>query len=63
MTVNGKAVDYEPLTLLEYLRRNGYRVEYVVVERACEIITRERFGEIILQESDNLNILQFMGGG
>ena len=63
MIVNGKQVEYEALTLLDYLRRNGYRVEYVVVERAHEIITKERFGEIQLQESDQINILQFMGGG
>jgi len=63
MRVNGKQVEYEPITLLEYLRRNQYNPERVVVERAREIITHEQFGDIMLREDDNLNILQFMGGG
>ena len=63
MKINGKQVEYEAVTLLEYLRRHGYREDYVVAERAGEIITRERFGEVLLQEHDEINILQFMGGG
>ena len=63
MKVNGKQVEYEALTLLDYLRKHGYRPDYVVAERAKEVITRERFGDILLREDDEINILQFMGGG
>ena len=63
MTVNGKQVAYEPITLLEYLQREGYEPAHVVIERDMEIVTSERFGEVVLGEDDEINILRFMGGG
>ncbi|MDR2753794.1 MAG: sulfur carrier protein ThiS [Oscillospiraceae bacterium] len=63
MQINGKLVPYEPLTLQEYLRREGYSADHVVVERNLEIITKERFANVTLQEMDDVNILHFMGGG
>lgn len=63
MRVNGKDTAFEPQSLLEFLLRSGYQPDYVVVERGREIITKERFSETFLCENDELNILQFMGGG
>jgi len=63
MTINGKKLEYEPITLLSYLEREGYNPSRVVVEKGREIITRERFGEITLAPDDEINILRFMGGG
>lgn len=63
MRVNGKEIEYAPMTLLEYLRRHGYHPARVVVERNMEIITQERFGAVTLEADDEINILQFMGGG
>ena len=63
MRINGKQVEYEPVTLLKYLQQQGYNPGQVVVERAREIVTKERFGSIVLREDDDINILQFMGGG
>jgi len=63
MTINGKIVEHKAITLQEYLQHNGYRLDYIVVERSGEIITKERFGEVMLGEQDDINILQFMGGG
>ena len=63
MLVNGKKVEYRPITLLEYLRQAGYNPSHVVIERNMEIITKERFSEVTLGEGDEINILRFMGGG
>ena len=64
MIVNGKQVELnEPITLLDYLLREGYNLSHVVVEKNMEIITRERFGETTLGEDDDINVLRFMGGG
>ena len=63
MIINGKTVEHEALTLLEYLRCHQYNPERVVVERSREIITKEQFGDILLREDDEINILHFMGGG
>ena len=63
MTVNGKPVEYQPMSLLDYLQQAGFHSSWVVVEKNREIITRERFGEITLVPDDEINILRFMGGG
>ena len=64
MIVNGETVNLnEPITLLDYLQREGYNLSHVVVEKNMEIITRERFGETTLGPDDDINILRFMGGG
>ena len=63
MKVNGKEIVFAPVTLLEYLLQQQYDPARVVVERNMEIITKERFAEVMLAEEDDINILQFMGGG
>ena len=63
MLINNTPTPYEPLTLLDYLCQHGYNPQRVVIERGGEILTRERFGEVALGEDDEINILQFMGGG
>jgi sulfur carrier protein len=63
MKINGKSVEYRPMTLLAYLEQNGYNPLQVVAERNMEIVTREHFGEVTLAPEDEINILHFMGGG
>lgn len=63
MLVNGKPVEFLPMTLLEYLQKEGYEPHSVVVERGREIITKERFAHVELRQDDEINILRFMGGG
>jgi len=70
MLINGKKVELDhPVTLLAYLHQAGFNTSCVVVEKknasadASEIITRERFAEILLERNDEINILRFMGGG
>jgi len=64
MLVNGKIIEIDsPVTLLDYLQQAGFNPAHVVVEKNMEIITRERFGEIILAQDDEINVLRFMGGG
>jgi len=61
--VNGKFAAYTPMTLLEFLQQHEYNPAHVVVERNMEIITKERFAEVELNENDEINILKFLGGG
>ncbi len=63
MLVNGKKVEYESISLLQYLQQEGFNPAHVVVERGGEILTRERFASVMLADSDEINILHFMGGG
>jgi len=63
MRVNGKTVEFAPITLLEYLRREGFDPAHVVVELGRDIITRECLGAVALGPEDEINILTFLGGG
>ncbi|GAB4239526.1 MAG: hypothetical protein Kow00109_14370 [Acidobacteriota bacterium] len=46
--------------LLEFL---DIREERVAVERNREIVSRDRWDEVQLQEGDELEIVHFVGGG
>ncbi|MCL2107527.1 MAG: sulfur carrier protein ThiS [Oscillospiraceae bacterium] len=63
MKINGKNELFEAITLLEYLTKHQYNPDYVVIERNREIIRKEQFGKIFLDDGDEINILHFMGGG
>ncbi len=53
----------EPMTVLQLLQERGIDPRVVVVEYNYEIVPRERYGEIVLQEGDNLEIVQMTAGG
>ncbi len=65
MQVNGKNVPLErEMTLLELLHLQGYEnLHRIAVERNEEIVEKKSYGEIMLQDSDVIEIVQFMGGG
>lgn len=64
MRVNGKDIPLDQsLTLYEYLVTAGFNVQRVVVEQNGNIITRDRFAETALTNSDKLEVVQFVGGG
>ena len=62
--LNGKERDVEAghtvRSLLESLDLNP---QLVVVEHNREILARERFGEVDVEEGDTLELVHFVGGG
>jgi thiamine biosynthesis protein ThiS len=50
-------------TVRELLESLGLRPELIVVERNREILSRERYGEVEVEEGDTLELVQFVGGG
>jgi sulfur carrier protein len=61
---NGKKRDIKDNTnITEFITINSYKPEHVVVELNEEIISKERYQEIILKDNDVLEVLSFMGGG
>ena len=46
-----------------FWRRNGYDCTRVAVERNGEIVPRGSFGDILLDDSDTIEIVRFVGGG
>lgn len=64
LTVNGKPRVVEgPLTILEFLQAHNVNPLLVAVEYNGEIIRRERFGGLRLNEGDKLEIIHMVGGG
>lgn len=63
IVVNGKLEDLaEPLTIAEYLRRKGVTGR-AVVERNLQIVKRDTYDDVMIQEGDQLEIVQMMAGG
>lgn len=61
--INGKAKEIAGKNLLEYLKENGFNPEQLVVERNFEIISKEQFGSVTIQDEDVIEVLRFVGGG
>ena len=64
MRVNGKQVELkESLVLDKFLESNGYALTKVAVELNGKIVPRKEYAVTILQETDALEIVCFVGGG
>ena len=64
MRVNGKQVELkEILALDKFLESNGYALTKVAVELNGKIVPRKEYVTTILQDTDALEIVCFVGGG
>ena len=64
MKVNGTQVPLqEEKTLLQYLQENQYDISKIAVERNGEIVPKREYESVFLQQEDQLEIVQFVGGG
>ena len=64
MRVNGKQVELkERLTLEKFLESNGYALSKVAVELNGKIVPRKEYATTILEDTDVLEIVCFVGGG
>jgi len=53
----------QPMSIAEFLEAHGLQERMVVVEHNREIVPRDRYGEVILEPGDELEIVQMMAGG
>ena len=64
MRVNGKQVELKgSLTLEKFLESNGYALSKVAVELNGKIVPRKEYAATILEDTDALEIVCFVGGG
>ncbi len=61
--INGKEEAVAGISLSDYLKDNGYNPESIVIELNGEILNRNNYSSVVLQENDVVEILMFMGGG
>lgn len=64
MRVNGVEMALEQLvSLQDFLIAQGYDIRTIAVERNEEIVPKATYAEIMLQDTDILEVVHFMGGG
>jgi sulfur carrier protein len=63
VTINGQSERIVAGTIEALVCRKGLRPEALVVEHNQEVVPRERWSHITLQEGDVLELLRFVGGG
>ncbi len=62
-TINGKIEKISAISLLDYLEKNKYRIDRIVVEYNGEIIKKDKFSKIMIQDKDSIEIVSLVGGG
>ena len=61
--INGEEKEIAGKNLLEYLKENGFNPEHLVVERNFDIIPKEQYCSVTIQDEDVIEVLRFVGGG
>lgn len=62
--INGKEQDVAGLkNLYELVEKRGLSSKAVVIEHNYNIVSKDKWRETILDESDNIEIVSFVGGG
>jgi sulfur carrier protein len=64
VVVNGTGFDLpQETTVSELLRMRGLDPRYVVVERNGEPLSRDRYGAVVLEDGDRLELVKAVAGG
>ena len=64
ITLNGERVELEqPLSVIDLLARLDIDPRRVAIEHNLTIIRRQTFPQVIVQEGDTVEIVNFVGGG
>ena len=61
--INGTEYDAAGKTIAEYLETTDYNPLRIAVERNGEIVPKAAYAEIVLQNGDSVEIVNFVGGG
>ena len=61
--VNGESKDVAGKTIAEYLATTNYDMKRIAVERNGDIVPKAQYGETVLCDGDNIEVVSFVGGG
>ena len=62
--INGEIISFEKeISVADYLESAGFRKEMVAVELNLSILPKSEYETTMLKDSDEVEIVQFMGGG
>ena len=57
--INGEDKEIAGRNLLEYLNEAGFETERVVVEKNLEIIPKDQFGQVVIQNEDVIEVCRW----
>ena len=61
--INGKYEEINDVNLLDYLIKNKYRVDRIVVDYNGDRVKKSDFEKINIKNTDKIEIVCFVGGG
>lgn len=61
--INGEDVDAAGVVLGKYLDDNGYNRLVIAVERNYEIVSKDNYDNVTIEEDDVIEVVSFVGGG
>ena len=61
--INGEELNMAGKTIAEYLATTNIDPKRIAVERNGDIVPKAKYGETILQDGDNVEVVSFVGGG
>ena len=61
--INGEELNMAGKTIAEYLATTNIDPKRIAVERNGDIVPKAKYGETILQDGDNVEVVNFVGGG
>lgn len=61
--VNGTYMDIAGKTVAEYIESTDYDPKRIAVERNGDIVPKSQYGETVLKDGDNVEVVSFVGGG
>ena len=61
--INGENIDAAGLTISAFLDKSDYGTSRIAVERNGEIVPKALYATTVLEDGDELEIVQFVGGG
>jgi sulfur carrier protein len=64
LTINGKRRELDgPTNLIDFLNATGVNLQFIAVAHNGEVLEKERFPDILLDEGDDVEIVRPVGGG
>lgn len=61
--INGNDCNVSGMTISEYLSTTDYDLRMIAVECNEEIIPKAKYDEVVIKDSDVIEIVSFVGGG
>ena len=61
--INGVELDIAGKTVAKYLATTNYDPKRIAVERNGDIVPKSQYGDTLLCDGDNVEVVSFVGGG